>query len=111
MTTAKAKLAAAKRRLQRARDETNLFFVLANVLHEAHQQYAVSGNSEARFALFWAGLYVDEISRSRARALRLDDWLGRFKPVRDLPAVLEVGRRLVTEHDEREALKSGRAGV
>lgn len=107
MTTAKAKLAASERRHQRANDEFSVMVALAYALNSEHQRYAESSDLAARLVLFSAGLHAAEIERSLARLHRRSPWIYEREAVRDLPAVLEVGRRLVTDHRARNAPKSG----
>jgi hypothetical protein len=110
MTTAKAKLAASGRRQQRACDEIAVMSALADALYSEHRRYAESSDFWAGLVLFKAALKAAEIERSLVRLRRRWPWIEKHHDsVRALPAVLEVGRRLIAEHNESQALKSGSA--
>lgn len=56
---------------QRANDEWRLLLLIAEIIDEAHDEYASTGGSLSRNALFTAGLYADAVDRLRVRVLRL----------------------------------------
>jgi hypothetical protein len=91
--------------LRRQDDEWQVLLLIAEILDDASQGYAADGNSVDRSTLFVAGLYADAVERLHARVCRrlhLDNIIGE---VTRLPSALKDGRRLIEEHDEREAVR------